>query len=84
LVHLSPALYARQQPGPDQHGTAQPILWYLDEPLDKTWERWLDRRFGRRAAPAPGRLLRSTHPVLNDILYFNNTRAAFWLQYGFP
>jgi hypothetical protein len=60
------------------------LLWNPKEPVDSIWQRWLNRRFGPRAAPTAGRLLRSTHGVLNDILYFNNTNATFWFQYGFP
>ena len=60
------------------------LLWNPDESLDRIWNRWLNRRFGRTGAQAASHLLRSAHPVLNDILYFNNTNATFWFQYGFP
>ncbi len=60
------------------------LLWDPDEPVEEIWNRWLRRRFGSRAAPSAEHLLRSTHEVLNGILYFNNKNATFWLQYGFP
>jgi hypothetical protein len=61
------------------------LLWNPEESVDSIWQRWLRRRFGERAAPVAGHLLRSTQAVINGLSYFNNTNATFWFQQdGFP
>ncbi|MDD5678723.1 MAG: hypothetical protein PHW60_12170 [Kiritimatiellae bacterium] len=61
------------------------LIWDPEESVDVIWARWLARRFGGKAAPVAGHLLRHTQEVFNGIAYFNNLNACCWFQQnGFP